>query len=160
MYCGVPMTRFAAVISTSCPPSGCWIFAMPKSSTLVQSPPLVCDSIMLSLFKSRWTTPCWCAASNAPATWRTISTTRSSAIGPSLLMISLSVRPSRYSITRNTMPSSDSPKSVTLTACGWEMRDAAFASREKRATISSSLVSAGRKTLMATVLSIKTCLPR
>src|SRR5256885_13591680 len=53
MYCGVPTTRFAAVMSGSGVPCGCWIFAMPKSSTLAQSSPFVLESMMLSLFKSR-----------------------------------------------------------------------------------------------------------
>src|ERR1700730_5148476 len=75
-------------------------------------------------------------------------------------MTSLSVFPLKYSITRNTIPPSASPKSVTLKAFGCEIREATLASREKRATIFSSAAREVRSTLTATVLSIKTCVPR
>ena len=58
--------------------------ARPKSRTLTV-PSLL--SLMLAGLRSRWTMPCWCAASRAWAICRAMGMASSTGIGPRLILL-------------------------------------------------------------------------
>ena len=87
-------------VSWVCAACGASVLARPKSSSL--TPPFV--SITLPGLRSRWTIPCRCARSRASAIWIPAGISCPSSIGPFARRLA-SVSPSRYSMTRYSVPS-------------------------------------------------------
>lgn len=70
--------------------------ASPKSSTFTRSSGV---TTTFAGFRSRWTTPCSCAASSAIATWRAISSASRTGTAPRAMRFARS-SPGTYSIAR------------------------------------------------------------
>ena len=135
MYSGVPIAMPGLVSRRSRAASASVVFAMPKSSTLTTSAaPSRVIRKTFSGFRSRWTMPCACAAASARQIWLAIRSARAVSTAPSRSMMFPSSTPSRYSITKYTLPSLVVPESVTSTMFGCPIFEAARASRRNRST--------------------------
>ena len=140
MYSGVPNTTPCWVTRPSLA-SGSRTLATPKSRIFTKSNPfsrslIVCSpcssvnwrissrrpsrgvSMMFSGLRSRCTIPFACAAPSAPAAWFTIVIARKRSRRRSRDSTASSGSPCSNSITKNTVPSFDLPKSVTSTMFG------------------------------------------
>ena len=136
MYSGVPIATFG-LVSFGCAISISICRAMPKSSTFTKSAwPVRAARKMFSGLRSRWITFTACAASRARQSCTAMFTARSTPRARSRWITSARSQPSRYSMTKYTAPVAVVPESVTSTMLGWPIREAARASRRKRATTS------------------------
>jgi hypothetical protein len=111
-YAAVPITKPVRVRVGS--PVEVTARAMPKSMTFVSPDGMI---MMFAGFTSLWTSPFSWALASASATSRAIFAARCDSRGPSASITSLSVWPSRYSMTIQWMPSS-LPVSYTDTTLG------------------------------------------
>ena len=139
MKAGVPMS-VPGLVGRMLPPALSACRASPKSMTFSLKPPSGSASRKtLPGFRSRCTTPTWCAAWSADSSSSRMAPAVRTGTGASRAMKASSGSPSSRSITMYGCPERGSvPKPKMSTMPGWRMALTVRASRTSRCTISGS----------------------